>query len=651
MQTVCGYAVELDTRPSQTFVPSPLKFSELERIKIDAEIQRLIQCGIVEPVQNSATDEFLSNIFARPKKDGRVRIILNLKQFNNYMQHIHFKMETLKSAVNLMTQDCFLASVDIADAFYSIPIRKQDRKYFRFIYDGQKYQFTALVMGLATAPRVFTKILKPVFATLRAKGHISTIYIDDSCLQGQTYQSCLQNIDDTVSLLDSLGLTINTDKSKLVPSQSIEFVGFVLCSRTMTVRLTQQKILQILAQCKEVIQMTSITITEFAQLIGKFVAAEPGVEYAPLFYKPLEKVKTAALKQKHGNFNSFMSITPNIRNEIRWWLDNLQSSFKHISHGNPSVTIHTDASLTGYGACIQGQNLTTNGVWSVDEQRLHINVLELKACHFALLALCPDLRDQHIRIYSDNTTCCAYINKFGGKSPELDRISRDIWFWCIARRIHLTAAHVAGTANIEADRLSRVFNDDLEWSLDESVFRNIETAFGILEIDMFASRLNKKLSHYVSRFPEPLAWAIDAFSLDWGNKLLYMFPPFSLIARVLQKVHQDRAEAVLVAPIWTTQGWWAQLMHLLCQQSYYLPPSQGILSLPHKPDQKHPLKKMVLGVFRLSGKPCASKEYRSKLPLSYSVDGELPHRNSTQATSNDGYSFVIDNRSVQLNRL
>ncbi len=82
-------------------------------------------------------------------------------------------------------------------------------------------------MGLTTAPRVFTKILKPVFTTLRAKGHISTIYIDDSCLQGQTYDLCLKNVHETVTLLDSLGLTISTDKSKFVPSQQIEFVGFI----------------------------------------------------------------------------------------------------------------------------------------------------------------------------------------------------------------------------------------------------------------------------------------------------------------------------------------------------------------------------------------------------------------------------------------
>lgn len=419
----------------------------------------------------------------------------------------------------------------------------------------------------------------------------------------------------------------------------------------MTVRLTQQKIHSIADHCKEIMQKKFVTIAEFAQLVGKLVAAEPGVEYAPLYYKPLEREKDRNLKLKHGNYNSFMKLTASIKQDIQWWVDNLQTSFRKVSHENPSLVLHTDASLKGYGACIKEQNAETSGVWSVHEQNLHINVLELKACHLALLALCHARSNIHIRIYTDNTTCCAYINKFGGKCRDLNKISREIWRWCLDRNIHLSAAHVAGIANTEADRLSRLFNDDLEWSLHTSVFKKILSVFGHLDIDMFASRLNNKLDCYVSRLPEPFAWAIDAFSLDWSEKLLYMFPPFSLISRILQKILQDKAEVVLVAPIWTTQGWWAQLLHMLSHQSYILPPAQQILALPHKPDRIHPLRKMVLGAFRLSGKRCKSKAYQSSLSTLSSVDGDLLHKDNMQPSSNGGYTFAIGDRIVPLNHL
>ncbi|WAR26943.1 hypothetical protein MAR_012647 [Mya arenaria] len=51
-----------------------------------------------------------------------------------------------------------------------------------FLLDS-KISILCTVMVLSSSPRVFTKILKPAFTHLRARGHISTVYIDESCLQ------------------------------------------------------------------------------------------------------------------------------------------------------------------------------------------------------------------------------------------------------------------------------------------------------------------------------------------------------------------------------------------------------------------------------------------------------------------------------------
>ena len=174
LNTICGDSVELCDIPIQEHISQQLKFGDVELMQINQELNRFLDCNIIAEDKN----EFISNIFTRPKKDGKIRVILNLKQFNEkFMEHIHFKMETLKAAVDAMRPDCFFGSVDLSEAFYSVPIRYQDRKYFRFVFNDQKYQFTCLVMGLATSPRVFTKILKPIFDSLIAQGFISTVYI------------------------------------------------------------------------------------------------------------------------------------------------------------------------------------------------------------------------------------------------------------------------------------------------------------------------------------------------------------------------------------------------------------------------------------------------------------------------------------------
>ena len=241
------------------------------------------------------------------------------------------------------------------------------------------------------------------------------------------------------------------------------------------------------------------------------------------------------------------------------------------------------------------------------EQDSHINIPELKACQLCLHTFCKNKDNTHVRMYMDSTTSCAYMNKFGGRTSELDTIAREIWFWCMERHIYLSAAHVPGKDNSEADAESRTENDDREWSLNANIFNTIHEPFPGLTVDLFASRLNNKLPKYVSRKPDPNAFATDAFSLTWDNNFYFMFPPFSLLPRILQKIEADRVSALLIAPLWPTQSWWPSLLHLVAGQCYRLPNTRQILHLPHKPGQQHPMKKLKLGCFLLSREPLKNR--------------------------------------------
>lgn len=92
-------------------------------------------------------------------------------------------------------------------------------------------------MGYSCSPKIWTKVLKSVFAHLRALGHVSVYFIDDSCLNGDSYDTCLKNVLDTVKLMGSWGLTINESKSVLIPRKkaSIFRVHFMLRDNDSTI--------------------------------------------------------------------------------------------------------------------------------------------------------------------------------------------------------------------------------------------------------------------------------------------------------------------------------------------------------------------------------------------------------------------------------
>jgi hypothetical protein len=57
-------------------------------------------------------------------------------------------------------------------------------------------------------------------------------------------------------------------------------------------------------------------------------------------------------------------------------------------------------------------------------------------------------------------------------------------------------------------------------------------------IDLCAMAENKKYPVFVSPFPHPQAWAVDALSLDLNGLEAYVFPPYQLIGKLLKSFRQ-----------------------------------------------------------------------------------------------------------------
>ena len=610
-------------------IPREYNFDATEVVIIDKQIEKFLQTGVIETTTH-CEGEYISNIFIRPKKDGSYRLILNLKNLNQFVQYHHFKMENLKSAITLMSPNCYMASIDLKDAYYSVSIDTNHRKYLRFIWKNQLFQFTCLPNGLSSAPRIFTKLMKPAYSTLRCKGFENVGYIDDTYLKGSTLHDCEMNVSSTVKLFTDLGLTLNMAKSVLIPSQSLTFLGFVLNSAQMTVSLTPSKAMKVKSKAVELLHNQSPTIRTVSEMIGLMVASFPGVMYGPLYYRQLEIEKVAALKQNQGNFEASMILSDTARSDLHWWIENVTDTSNTAAHGNCQVVVYSDASLTGWGGVFN--STTTGGQWTEGESQNHINC--------------------HVKAMIDNTTAVSYINSMGGRSLNCNQITRELWVWCVNHGIWLSAAHIPGKENVLADKESREKRSDTEWKLNPELFDCIVTLWGTFSVDLFASRLNFQLKPFVSWRPDPEAMAIDAFSLDWREQYFYAFPPFSLINRVLQKVEQDQSQGIIIVPMWNTQVWFPRLLHLLIDFPVTLPKGPRTLLLPFNREKAHPLhKKLTLLACKLSGILSQQEAFRKKLPKSYYNPGERVHINNIPSTSGNGWCFAVEGVLIHTKQL
>ena len=172
------------------------------------------------------------------------------------------------------------------------------------------------------------------------------------------------------------------------------------------------------------------------------------------------------------------------------------------------------------------------------------------------------------------------------------------------------------------------------------------------DIDLFASRLNYRLKPYVSYKPNPGAVAVDAFSIQWSQYVFYAFSPFSVIMRTLQKIQQDQATGLLLAPFWPTQAWWPTLTRMLIQAPLVLPNRKDTLYLSQDPSAVHPLNnQMSLLLCHLSGNICRVKEFHRQLPTLSCSPGVQAQGYSTDLILRNGWSTVVNGTLIQFHLL
>ena len=324
LKEVKGHRIEFNEIPVQVSEPRPMIFRAEERKFVCKEIEALLNKGVLVKV-DACQGQFLSNIFLRPKKDsGKFRMILNLKELNKYIDHHHFKMDTFETALKLICKGAFMASLDLADAHYTLKIHEQDRKYLRFKFEEQIYEFTCVPNGIKSGPRLFTKLMKIPLATLRRQNNITiTGYIDDTLIIADSVTECAKALADTAALLQALGFTINREKSEFLPVTKLQYLGYIIDSNLMRVTLPSDKVENIYEMVQELINDDVCTIRRAAQVAGSLISTSSANRFAALFSKQLEIEKNMALKQNYFDFDAVMSLTDDCKEQLQWWLHDL----------------------------------------------------------------------------------------------------------------------------------------------------------------------------------------------------------------------------------------------------------------------------------------------------------------------------------------
>ena len=516
---------------------------------------------------------YYSRYFAVKKKGGGMRPILDLRGLNKHLRKVGFKMLTTESLLRKVRQGDWFTSIDIKDAFLHVPIYPPHRKFLRFAFEGKVYQYTVLPFGMRLSPRTFVKCTMAALAPLIKQGLRLSTYIDDWLIHGDSPQQVAQHTELVMNHLSALGFSLNMDKSVLVPSQRVNFIGVSLDSRSMTARMSTDRMTALQALLSQFRLGRTVQYRTCMQLTGSMASVLCLVPLGRLQWRPFQRwVVSLRIPSIRGR--SPVLVTSTCMRVLLPWRDELLLT-QGVSLGLvlSRVVLTTDASLTGWGATCEGRS--ASGCWQGPLLQEHINFLELTAVLLALQSFETFLLGRHVLVRTDNVTTKYYINKQGGlRSPRLDGLAREITLWVHKRLLSLRAEHVPGLLNSGADLLSRGTPRYDDWSLNPQVATSIWDRFGLPTADLFASANNNKLPLYFA-IRGSATLGVDALAHAWPNGLLYAFPPLSLIHQVLERVRLESHRLLLVAPAWGS--WRAAIAPLLFDQPMALPLRRDLL--------------------------------------------------------------------------
>ena len=273
--------MEFLSTPTQHLQLTFPRLTQVEQKVLDQEIQELLGKQAVHQISASDTAGFTSSLFVVPKKDGGNRPVVNLKPLNQFLVYEHFKMEGIHMLRDLLRQGDYLVKIDLKDAYLTVPIWKGHQKYLRFLWKEILLEFACLPVEVATAPRVFTKLMKPVVAMLRQRGVRLIIYLDDMLIIAESTSLALHHAASALNLLESLDFVVNYHKSQLIPSQQIEFLGFLVDSVSLSLQLPGEKLRKIRKRCQQLLNVGETSIRELSKFLGLLTSSIQAVFPAP----------------------------------------------------------------------------------------------------------------------------------------------------------------------------------------------------------------------------------------------------------------------------------------------------------------------------------------------------------------------------------
>jgi hypothetical protein len=455
------------------------------------------------------------------------------------------KLDDVKRVMSTIRKGDVLLKLDDKSAFHHLLLDPMSSRMAAMKWGGLTFAYRAAAFGIPRIPSEYQLINSAPINYLRNRGHMILLYLDDrliierpgseeerrNLLNGSQIPRSAFAI---CALASALGTVIHREKSTFLPTQRLEYLGFIFDTEHETIAIPQKKWDTFKAEVSLLLKQSHIPVKALERIRGKCVHFMYVERKMRLYIREQNDAIAQALERGGGT----IAIYSRLRKELNRWLDPslVQQEVKWIETGVCHIHIpldlarrtlvYTDASGGAGGIFIDGLKIDEPFYWSKKMAPKNIYMKEAFAILVMLRKKGSLLKNRRLLVKCDNQIVCSAIYNGSKKSSELNDLILAIYDLARKHNIDLRANYV-DTKNQLADEASRTF-DYNESKISDKAFSELIAKWGMTPtVDAFAAEENARQRSYVSRFHDDGAWRVDFFQITkWRAKeAIYAFPP------------------------------------------------------------------------------------------------------------------------------
>ena len=473
----------------------------------------------------------------------------------------------------------YQTKLDDKSGYDHISLKEDSKTFFGLCWQGWIFVYNTLPFGWSPSAYIYHTTGLGASHFIRSQGVPLSQYIDDrhigqlqplnpatNVLSPEELANCSLVI--TASILVACGYFIGIKKSIVKPVQAIPFLGFISDSVKQAFILPQEKKRTFAILRDSILQSKMISVHSLQKFAGKAVSFSLAVPAARLYTREINTNISKGLRRSKP-----VPMTKELYNEIAHWkfLDSWDGFLPWREEKHFHIKVTCDASNSGWGGILSlpSSAKETKGYWCTEERNTPIAVREAKALVNTLETFSTDICNGRIDAYVDNKNLVHFWNEAGGRSIPLTNETKRLFQLSLKLNISLNLIYVPSNLNA-ADAPSR-YSSDIDSTLTESPWKELETIFGPHTFDLMAIPSNVRKSKdghqlpFFSPYPAIGSSGVNVFAQGLSTtENYYVFPPFILIGPLIRFMRDTGIRVTFLAPDVSPKQYWWPILNSIC---------------------------------------------------------------------------------------